>query len=432
MIGKVNSGGNGEAIEVAVNGIIQQYKAASNGNISAGDFVKFIQESMAKEYDPVNTGIPGNMFKPMTAAQLSESTVVIQTTSSDTGRHVVACNISGNSITVGSYKLLGSSQDGYYRNCAVNKIDSTRALVVYAIKTGWESQDLYDIVAYVLSVSGTSISIGSKRTVFSGTMTDAPQDDLYSCVVGGNKYAIVTHDITRPDGRFAQDDISLWVGTISGTTCGAATRKKVYTNTYINCTVVAPFSDSKIIIGFGSKGKVANISGTSATIGSEQSFPSSVTNAAWVQLATNKVLFASGVSTFIVTADGTSSFTFGAVFTLPKSCMGVCLLNTNRLLFLHSDSASICNISGTTISLETTYPLSKAIQTGQWVTPCGLSANKAFIPFYNAGYFAEVAEFTSADVISKLTSNDDVIKGVASTSAGAGQNIMVIVPNVGG
>lgn len=165
-IAKIKKGGSGSKI---INGIVEEYLASSE-DIRANTFVEFVN----------NTSFTVNSSKYCSAAYYAEQLRAIKLT--DTTALVVynvpgsyaeiyaqVITISGNTVTYGTQlvvKSYSSSEGRYYvgTNFTIARLSDASALLIYTCSTS-SSTDYYHIQATVLTVSGTTITAGTAKSL---------------------------------------------------------------------------------------------------------------------------------------------------------------------------------------------------------------------------------------------------------------------------
>lgn len=155
------SGGGGGGSTDIVNGIIEQYKAAS-GTIDANTFVEFVNEQTPGVGAPVTAleGLSTGIVHGTTAVSLDDAHVLLTYTTPSSGVYGVICTVSGASISLGTPTQIDSSTSVGTYMCSI-KGNENYAVIIY---TG--SSKLYGVVC---SVSGDTITVGTKATIASGT-----------------------------------------------------------------------------------------------------------------------------------------------------------------------------------------------------------------------------------------------------------------------
>ena len=216
----------------------------------------------------------------ISAVALTDSKVLVAycsgATSAGSGTAVVL-SISGTDITLNSSKVFCASNSDYFSAVALT---DSKVLVAYRNSTNG--------IAIVLTISGTTISAGTAKTFGSGTpnnisavaLTDSKVLVAY-CDNGNNAYGTAI------------------VLTISGTTISAGTKKVFLSNTATGNFAVA-LTDSKVLVACQDRGNswrgtaiVLTISGTTISAGTAVAFTDSYAyNISAVALTDSKALVA--------------------------------------------------------------------------------------------------------------------------------------------
>lgn len=154
-------------IGIDVNGTVQQYQAASTGAISAGDFVKHVQESETiTTYTPEIPISYGYTYPDILHLEGDKYLIFgANGTSSPWPYYARIAHITETTVSYGAEFHLGSYYKNHYTLC---KIDSSKVLFVVAQN------------AYVISISGDALSLGT------GLTYEVPSAFIYSSDNRGN------------------------------------------------------------------------------------------------------------------------------------------------------------------------------------------------------------------------------------------------------
>ena len=165
--------------------------------------------------------------------------------------YAIACKIDGNNITVGSAKSMSSTQ---YTGVgmSIDRIDDTKALLIYSGASA--------IYGAVLSVSGTTITKGTQKTIQS--VSNCARSAVKR--MDTNKL-IVCYDVS--DGYYSYNTYAI-AATISSTTVTVGSPVDLGLGRLYDVTAI---DASKACVLYGSlKASILTISGTTITIANTQ------------------------------------------------------------------------------------------------------------------------------------------------------------------
>lgn len=148
MIGKINTGG------LNIHGLIEEYKVASGGKVSAGDFVKFISNfENPIQLTSLNTTV--NKCIPIVMNQ-DTVFIVFSYTDSDYVAGVVCKFNDNNEITVGTITNLSSTTNMTFGGVVATKLNSETVMVACS----WGSGRYY-LYGFVCKIEGMNITMSS-------------------------------------------------------------------------------------------------------------------------------------------------------------------------------------------------------------------------------------------------------------------------------
>lgn len=246
-IGNISTG-------VDINGVIEQYKVYAGNNISAGDFVSFVQNMVTDETTQLSS--TNNTSYYINVTQLSDTTAFIVYGGTSSTLYGMVVTLSGNTITTSAEKTLTSgSSNGNY--CGLVALSSTEVFLAYNKGSGSYSS----MSAVVCTISGNTFTVG--------TATSLRGESLYAYKISATKLKSTSVMIVYSSG----DNAALYgkICTIArgkvtgGTEISLGTLGMAYSN------LVALSSTSVFISGEDSSyniyGLVCTINGTTITKG---------------------------------------------------------------------------------------------------------------------------------------------------------------------
>lgn len=425
---------NGESIDVAqyatvsvnvssdggldINGIIREYKVNAGANVNAGDFVEFVNKCGNGEFF---TGA----ITYISACKLDNNRVLVAFNDGGNSNHgtAIILTINGTTITTGTkYVFHSASMNGF---SAVALTDS-KVLVAYSSTIG--------TFAIILTINGTTISKGA-YTKLSGSSGNV----YLSAVALTDNKVLVAYNTNAV------------VLTISGTSISLGNEKNFSninsTNYY---TSAVALTDSKVLVAYStsSTGRaiILAIDGTTISTGTITTFSSTVTtfNSA-VALTDSKVLVAyndggnSSYGTAVVLTINNLNITVGTPTVFRSNTtnyISVGALSETKVLVSFYGSAQVLTIEGTTITAGTAVifnPSSTGGTYGSYKSIIPFSANSALVVLVSdTGKYASLSiddtTITVGDAsgtfVQPATSNLHNV-GIAKTSGAEGEMIEV-------
>ena len=169
----------GQSSGSKINGIIEEYKVANEGNVNAGDFVKFIENNYGT--DTQLSSEPYSGYRAI-AIQLSNNKVFIaHKSSSNYQLSGTVCTIEGTTITVNIDTQLSNTR---YSGSAISiiKLSDNKVFIAHSYN---DNQQLFGMIC---TIEGTMITVNTDMqlsdAIYSG--------DVISIVkLSGNKVFIV-------------------------------------------------------------------------------------------------------------------------------------------------------------------------------------------------------------------------------------------------
>lgn len=442
MIGEINT--KPQAGGIDIQGIINQYQAEAGENISAGDFVEFINRyfnnktiSVQEMYDLVHTS----------ATVINPSKVFVTYNAYGSGKvYGIVCEVSKNTITTGTETFL---LQGYNSTTSGNLISSTlidenKIIIAYAYSSS-------ETKAIICTISGTTISVGNSTNVNSYT------NDIFITALENNKAFLVSGSGSSTRANIIE---------ISGTTITVGTTANIVSSkgrqnvtTINNSTVIVTYADTSSYV---LSGAICTINGTNITratpatlISSSLSFPSTYRSVSSVLINPNKV--------FVTYNTSSSYHRLGAIVctvnnTTITPSNGTSLVNTNnssenvnstliannKVAVVHRKNsylgAIVCTINDTTITPATdttldsnngSYDCNVALSTSTntlFVVHC-TSSSTLFMSTLLCSVIGTTINTTySATTIKKIVTSTQEINGISQEDGSGGNTIDVIEP----
>ena len=358
---------------LTINGVIEQYKVAAGANVSAGDFVKFIEEgfgrktafdigvhhiyavalndtkvllSYRKNSKPTVVALTIDGMNIIVGTQVSfadnaSDSLVSLTVLSETkvlavyqSGSAVVLTVNGIDITVGTITAYDSNT---FYNSAVALTD-TKVLVAYCVNTttSWYGK------AVILTISGNSIGVGTKTTFYDGSPSDISVTSLSSDKV------LLTYVDDSDYGTVA-------LLTINGTIISLSTTQ-IFSEAKTLSPSVLALSDTKALltyIDYNSRHGVAmlsTINSATITLGISMEFTDSgISDISTMALSDTEVLIAYsdggnssyGTSVILTISDDAITVNDRFVFNYSiTSYISLVLLNSGKIFVAYNDYRS--------------------------------------------------------------------------------------------
>lgn len=460
MIGRLNLSGG-----LDINGIIEEYKVYSGGNVSAGDFVSFINE--------LEETLGGNIITPGTdnkvqntaflgatisAVQLTDTKIFIAHTYSSSNYYLygIVININADgTLSVGTDTLISNTK---YSGLAISAVQLTDTKVFIAHSYS-ASKYLYGIVINIANdtitvgtdtqLSSTSQSGGgivttklnsNKVLIAHNTFTNASEALLWGMVVNISNESVITHG----------SDTNL----INGADCMG---NKIAITTLTDTKVFIAFSYASESTSYYLEGEVLEISNNTITVFNYRqiSFMDDPgRNISVVSMNASKVFIAYNyentnrgleVAILNINNDNTISVARRTVISTVKNSGNIfntIKLDVNNIFIAHSYSNNmnlygmIVNIANDIITIGLDTQLSSVASTGNVISSV-VCSTKVYIA-HNQGtstsnsylYLIPASIESYVTNIKTLSSTDELIRGVAKKSGNSGNTIDVFVPDV--
>ena len=341
---------------------------SSDNSISFGSAAEFASSIAIGDPDIVAITFDSNANK----------VVIVFKDGSNNGNAIVG-TVSGTSISFGSAAAFNSANTSNI-GCT---FDSSNNKVVITYQDAGNS---YYGTAIVGTVSGTDITFGSEAVFNSATTYEIGVTFDSS----NNKVAIFYKDAGNSEHGYGK------VGTVSGTSIsyGSATEFNDAVTSYIfagfdssNNKVIVAYQDSHD--GSGGRAKVATISGTSISFGSEATFNSGATLHPQIAFDSNvnKVIIMyeddanSDYGTYVVGTVSGTSISFGSEIVFEAAAvedLGIAFdSNANRMVMVYQDQGN--SNYGTAIVQQSANDLSGSLSTDAVTAGTALSATKLLV-----------------------------------------------------
>lgn len=373
---------------IDINGIIEEYKVSSDGNVNAGDFVRFLtdySESNKNSNTAINT--TSGTDKAMSAVALDKNRVFIAYFH-PVGVSGIVCTIQGSTIAVGTHTILYSGSNMGLTVSAV-VLNASKVFVAYSYGS---SCKLYAIIC---TIQGSIITVGT-NTKLSSIQNSGEAISVAKLDEGK---VFIAHSYESSYYLYAM------ACTINGTTITKGTANKININIPPDLFVSAvALSSNKVFVAFSYNnsyslgGVICIVNGTTITVGTVYAL-NSATN-------TGKVISAIA-------------------------------LNENTVNILHSDSnnylySMLCGISGTKVTKKNDSLVSNATNVGTEISAVALSENNIFIAHSfgtNNCLYGMLIGYLE-NLVKAITSSNERIDGIAITDGQAGQTVSIKKPNV--
>lgn len=382
---------------ISINGIIEDYYAYAGENISAGDFVEFINgiagsTSETSVDTPIIEGIGAGYI--ISAVKLSTNKVFIahgdNSSVSNSKLYGVVCVITNTTITYGTdTKLTTGTCTGNYTSLVA--LSDNKVFIAHTYGTD------YYLYGMVVTIDGTTVIAGTDTSLsavkyagyYSISSELLPSGNIFIAhCYGSNRYlygiVISINGTTITKGT----DTAL-----SSTACDGE-----YKST-------APISVNNVFVAYGYSssyylhGMICSISGTTITKGEDTSlsgFTATGSSISALKLSDTSVFVAHGYKTYylygvVCTINGTTitrgedTVLIDATYT--GEVIATELLKNGKIFVAHSYGSSsnyflhgiICMVSGTTITNGTDTRLSDTSYTGYEIASVLLDGSNVFL-----------------------------------------------------
>lgn len=439
-----------------INGIIEEYKVASGGNVNAGDFVKFVENEYGTENRLDTTPHSGDYISAVlieTNKVFVVYTIGQGTTSFKFNLYGMMCTIERTTITAGvATKLSGD----YYnkKSLSVLLINTNKVFITFgglAIK-GDENSNLYSLVC---TINEETITVGDITLINEQKRSG---NYISTIALGSNKVFIV-HSIDNKSFQY-----SLWgmLCAIEDTEITVKSDIEIYNNTEKPnlCSVtVSLLKDNKLFItfAFGQPNSfhslysaICTINGTIITkntiVEIDNNGFSYGQNIKTLVLEENKILIVfdkyitSGVDSLhgMICIIEDTEITNGTVTKLGPSSPNILavILSKNKVFIVHYSNilhGMVCKINDTLIEVKSDNQISETTcySYNKKQSLILLDSYKICILFGISSNAYLNSIVGNIELTNVLESKIDNILGIAKTKGTAGQTVKVIVPKEG-
>lgn len=447
MIGEINT--KPQAGGIDIQGIVNQYQIQSGENISAGDFIEFINNYGNNITKGTDTQLNSNNYSgypPLSAVTLSSNKVFVVSSYDNSKLYGQVCTINNSSITTSSPTTLNSNAGGgsYFNVVALS---SNKVFIVH----GSGSSDNHLLQGIVCTIDGTTITKGTDTT-----LSSVEQSGRFSniTILSSNKVFISY-------GNSTSYCLQGLVCSVNGTTIskGNITTLVSSINSATWIISIATLSSNKVFISYGGSygtyklnALVCTIDNTTITSGTTKELISNTDNARTinvVKLSEDKVFIThgnnSGISnsklkSLVCTVNGLTinngtdnllSSTNGSGY-----IFSTVALSKDRVFITHLEGSTyylacvMCTITNTTITKETSTTLSSVGNSGRGISNTLLSNSKLFIAhdYHNINAHELYGLICNFDLTITVKQFESEINGIAKTSGTSGDTIEIYVP----
>lgn len=352
-----------KASGININGIIKDYYAYAGENISAGDFVEYIngvEGQTTTTKTSANTIFHDKEVLYISAVKLNDNSVFVAYSDSESvqfGTRVLTIN--DENIIVGTEYILGRAP----YDISTTLVSANKVAICFVNNSDYKTS------AIIAVINGTTISFGTSL-VF-GTGTSSYGDDMTQIEALNETKLLASWIRLRTSASTSSSyGLKACVLTLNGTTLTANTTLNVQTSRQTDQSL-CKLSSSRALISYGDRdattgsSRVLTISGTSVSTSSKYDFSTvSVSSKTSCLISSDKVLIiymrtnSIGYASVIATISPSNTITFGSTYTIdnsykvyPKSS---CLVETNKILVSFNENGTnnclqILNVSGTSV-----------------------------------------------------------------------------------
>ena len=413
-----------------VNGIIEQYYAATN-DVKANTFVEYV-DKFQLENPGATTQISSKINSTsVSAVQLAENKVFvafnIKNGYSYWSVYGVVCTINNGVVTAGTTVAINTVENVAHtaRNVVALALSSTKVVVIFSNDV---SETLTSAFGKVCTISGTSISVGSEKEI---KCSDNYWGYAKAAALSSSSFIVV--------GESTNYNIYAVICTVSGSTITTGTSKLIRAaslGTDAKYDIIK-LTSSKALLAYaryksgsssyyGTAVVVLTISGTTITTGTEAFLDHSVTTNQIALLAfseTKAVLcdYSNFSYAQIVSIAGTTVSLGTRVSLASTSYIRAMLkLNESAITFYETGvgvnvypRAQLARISGTTITLGSTYTSFLRVASASYTSMCYAFALCTPMLVLCAG-----CDYSSQDIQAQLANFLDY-KGIIPLTASA-------------
>ena len=424
-----------------INGLIEEYTVASGGNVNAGDFVSFVNDSISNENEfEVNNNTGGNSCD-ISAVLLNENKVFVAYSSSDYYLCGVICTIDDKNVTVSNATQLSSISRSGYTYKSVTVLDNNTVFIAHSVESSFY---LYGIIC---TIDGTEITTG----------TDTKLSSLFYSGHLVSTTKLTSNKVFVTVGSSGSGYLYGLICTIDGTeiTTGISTEICNREGYHYNLSVVALNENKIFIICSDNNSSSRSLYGTVCTVDGTTIIQGTSTylgktsyyknTAKTVLLSENKVFVVRIVKNnndeyyiygIICTIDGTTitkgvdTQLFKCAHSLEYAEISVTALDTDKIFIVDSrNEALLCVIEETTIKTVENLKFSNVNGFTYQPSIAKVNKDKALIVYVSSeGILYGIIMQHRLSGITKSTT--DQILGVSKTKGKEGEIAQVYVPEV--
>lgn len=358
MLGRTNFGGGNK-----INGIIEEYKVASGGNVSAGDFVKFVNCDFT-----FGTSVRGEeSYGKISAILLENNKVFITYGESTSNLMAIICTINENALSLSSaVQISNETNSDYYQS--IIKLEDNKVVIIYTGTNG--------IKATICSVNNNSIVVDSTTLIadFSGYCKK-----IKSILLSNNKFCVIYGKTSVLKAVICEINNNLLdVGT------ALVLSEEYYSGEYFSASKI---NDDSIIVvhGSGNSGATNSLYGIIITI-------------------SGKVI-SKGTSTIVINGNNAGEG------------VEIIKLDNNRFFITHGYSYSIlrafiCDVKNQEIIAytDTVLTVDKDLNAGKNSLPVFLDKNNVFIQYTRKSISSSSSNYNLYGIICRLYDTEVTLK----------------------
>ena len=371
-----------------INGLIEEYKVVSGGNINAGDFVSFVNESISNENEFEVNNNAGSSSANISAVLLSENKVFVAYSSSNYYLYGLVCTIDGKNITMGNTTQLSSISNSGYLYKSVTVLDNNTVFIAHSVGSSFY---LYGLIC---TIDGTEITTGISTKICD---KENYKYNLSVVTLNENKIFIICSD-----NDSSSRSLYGTVCTVDGTTITHGISTYLGETTYYEKTAeTVLLSENKVFVvrivknndEYYIYGIICTIDGTTIT---------------------------KGVDTQLLKSEQLSD----------HSEISVTALDTDKIFIVDSrKEALLCVIEETTIKTVENLKFSNVDELTYQPSIAKVNKDKALIVYVSSNeiLYGTIMQHKLSGI---AKSNTDQIIGISKTKGNEGEIVQVYVPKV--
>lgn len=453
MIGRLNLSGKG----IDINGIIEEYKVASGGNVNTGDFVKFINNyNFEMNNILINSGFSSAYNISVVALSENKIFIAYGSASSKIVGKVCIINKTGD-VNLGIDTMLSTNTNyGFGSELKVIVLNENKVFIAH---NQYESYNSHRLGGLVCSINETTINAGTDIII----TTEADNVHEYMPVVLNENKVFIAY---RRDNSSSKDLYGV-ICTINETTITTNVPVQLK-STIINCISAIALDENKVFIVYETKVSNAtkyNLYGITCIIDNSiitnQNSLTIDTNAlnyhrcAMVRLNENQIFIAYSniyessyfITTFICEVTGTgiivgnkNQITGNSVQKQVYNIMPISLnKDTIFIAYAYGEGISansydlygvFCETVEKVVTTETHILIDTMLS--KEISAVKTTENEILVSYIKDYGYAALNGKLLKDLIgvNKVTSAMDIISGIAKTSGVEGQVVKIYKPNL--